>query len=65
MISAVDTLLVIPNNRLLDIVVKSTPMMEAFKEAYNVLLLGVQGISHLIAVSGEVHLVFAAVKTIM
>ena len=44
----VDTLIVIPNDRLLDIVDKSTPMMEAFKEADNVLRQGVQGISDLI-----------------
>ena len=62
--AAVDTLIVIPNDRLLDIVDKSTPMMEAFKEADNVLRQGVQGISDLIAVSG-VNLDFADVKTIM
>ena len=63
--AAVDTLIVIPNDRLLDIVDKSTPMMEVFKEADNVLRQGVQGISDLIAVSGEVNLDFADVKTIM
>lgn len=63
--AAVDTLIVIPNDRLLDIVDKSTPMMEAFEEADNVLRQGVQGISDLIAVSGEVNLDFADVKTIM
>ena len=63
--AAVDTLIIIPNDRLLDIVDKSTPMMEAFKEADNVLRQGVQGISDLIAVSGEVNLDFADVKTIM
>ena len=63
--AAVDTLIVIPNDRLLDIVDKSTHMMEAFKEADNVLRQGVQGISDLIAVSGEVNLDFADVKTIM
>ena len=63
--AAVDTLIVIPNDRLLDIVDKSTPMIEAFKEADNVLRQGVQGISDLIAVSGEVNLDFADVKTIM
>ena len=55
--ATVDTLIVIPNDRLLDIVDKSTPMMEAFKEADNVLRQGVQGISDLI-VSGEVNLDF-------
>ena len=63
--ASVDTLIVIPNDRLLDIVDKSTPMMEAFKEVDNVLRQGVQGISDLIAVSGEVNLDFADVKTIM
>ena len=62
--AAVDTLIVIPNDRLLDIR-QITPMMEAFKEADNVLRQGVQGISDLIAVSGEVNLDFADVKTIM
>ena len=59
--AAVDTLIVIPNDRLLDIVDKSTPMMEAFKEADNVLRQGVQGISDLI-VSGEVNLDFATLR---
>ena len=63
--AAVDTLIVIPNDRLLDIVDKSTPMMEAFKEADNVLRQGVQGISDLIAVSGEVNLDFADVRAVM
>ena len=62
---AVDTLIVIPNDRLLDIVDKSTPMMQAFVEADNVLRQGVQGISDLINVSGTVNLDFADVKTIM
>ncbi len=64
--AAVDTSIVIPNDRLLDIVDKSTPMMEAFKEADNVLRQGVQIVSELgMAVSGEVNLDFADVKTIM
>ena len=62
---AVDTLIVIPNDRLLDIVDKSTPMMQAFLEADNVLRQGVQGISDLINVSGAVNLDFADVKAIM
>lgn len=62
---AVDTLIVIPNDRLLDIVDKSTPMMQAFVEADNVLRQGVQGISDLINVSGAVNLDFADVKAIM
>ncbi|VEF48486.1 cell division protein FtsZ [Bacillus freudenreichii] len=62
---AVDTLIVIPNDRLLEIVDKSTPMLEAFREADNVLRQGVQGISELIAVPGLINLDFADVKTIM
>ena len=61
----VDTLIVIPNDRLRDIIDRTTPMMEAFKEVDNVLRRGVQSISDLIAVSGLVNLDFADVKTIM
>lgn len=62
---SVDTLIVIPNDRLLEIVDKNTPMLEAFREADNVLRQGVQGISDLIAVPGLINLDFADVKTIM
>lgn len=62
---AVDTLIVIPNDRLLEIVDKTTPMIEAFREADNVLRQGVQGISDLIAIPGLINLDFADVKTIM
>ncbi|MEJ6400795.1 cell division protein FtsZ [Nicoliella lavandulae] len=61
----VDTLIVIANNRLLEMVDKKTPMMEAFKEADNVLRQGVQGISDLITNPGYVNLDFADVKTVM
>lgn len=61
----VDTLIIIPNDRLLEIVDKKTPMLEAFREADNVLRQGVQGISDLIAVPGLINLDFADVKTIM
>lgn len=61
----VDTLIVIPNDRLLEIVDKNTPMLEAFRVADNVLRQGVQGISDLIAVPGLINLDFADVKTIM
>ena len=61
----VDTLLIISNNRLLEIVDKKTPMLEAFKEADNVLRQGVQGISDLITAPGYVNLDFADVKTVM
>ena len=62
---AVDTLIIIPNDRLLGVVGKKTPMLEAFREADNVLRQGVQGISDLIAVPGLINLDFADVKTIM
>lgn len=62
---AVDTLIIIPNDRLLEIVDKKTPMVEAFREADNVLRQGVQGISDLIAIPGLINLDFADVKTIM
>ncbi|MCW2278861.1 cell division protein FtsZ [Heliophilum fasciatum] len=62
---AVDTLIVIPNDRLLQVVDKNTPMNEAFKQADDILRQGVQGISDLIAVPGLINLDFADVKTIM
>ena len=61
----VDTLIIIPNDRLRDIIDRTTPMMAAFKEVDNVLRRGVQSISDLIAVSGLVNLDFADVKTVM
>ena len=61
----VDTLIVIPNDKLRDIIDKTTPMLEAFKEVDNVLQLGVQSISDLIAVTGLVNLDFADVKAVM
>ncbi|MBQ3297982.1 MAG: cell division protein FtsZ [Bacilli bacterium] len=61
----VDTLIVIPNDRLREIIDKSTPMLEAFKEVDNVLRRGVQSISDLIAVVGLVNLDFADVKAVM
>ena len=61
----VDTLIVIPNDRLREIIDKSTPMLEAFKEVDNVLRRGVQSISDLIAVVGLVNLDFADVRTVM
>ena len=61
----VDTLIVIPNDRLRDIIDKTTPMLDAFKEVDNVLRLGVQSISDLIAVTGLVNLDFADVKAVM
>lgn len=61
----VDTLIVIPNDRLLQVVEKRTPILEAFRVADDVLRQGVQGISDLIAVPGLINLDFADVKTIM
>ncbi|ACB84891.1 cell division protein FtsZ [Natranaerobius thermophilus] len=61
----VDTLIVIPNDRLLQVVEKKTTMVEAFRVADEVLLQGVQGISDLITVPGLINLDFADVKTIM
>jgi len=63
--SRVDTLVTIPNDRLLQVVEKRTSMLEAFKIADDVLRQGVQGISDLIAVPGLVNLDFADVRTIM
>ena len=61
----VDTLVIIANNRLLEMVDKKTPMMDAFKEADNGLRQGVQGISDLITSTDYVNLDFADVKTVM
>lgn len=61
----VDTLVVIPNDKLLQIIDRKTTMLEAFKMADDVLRQGVQGISDLIKVPGLVNLDFADVKTIM
>ena len=61
----VDTLISVPNDRLLQIVDRATPMLEAFREADNVLRQGVQGISEIIAVPGLINLDFADVKTVM
>lgn len=61
----VDTLIIIPNDRLREIIDKTTPMIEAFKEVDNVLRRSVQSISDLIAVVGLVNLDFADVKAVM
>lgn len=61
----VDTLITIPNDRLLQVVEKNTAIVEAFRIADDVLRQGVQGISDLIAVPGLINLDFADVKTIM
>jgi cell division protein FtsZ len=61
----VDTLIVIPNDRLLEIVDKKAPLQGAFRTADDVLRQGIQGISELITVPGLINLDFADVKTIM
>ncbi|ADG82997.1 cell division protein FtsZ [Thermincola potens] len=61
----VDTLITIPNDRLLQVIDKHTSIVEAFRIADDVLRQGVQGISDLIAVPGLINLDFADVKTIM
>lgn len=61
----VDTLVVIPNDKLLQIIDRKTSIIEAFKQADDILRQGVQGISDLIAIPGLVNLDFADVKTIM
>jgi cell division protein FtsZ len=61
----VDTLIVVPNNRLLSVLDKNTSMVEAFRTADDVLRQGVQGISDLITLPGLINLDFADVRTIM
>jgi cell division protein FtsZ len=61
----VDTLIVIPNDRLLQTIDRQTPLLEAFKVADDVLRQGVQGISDLITVHGLINLDFADVKAVM
>lgn len=62
---AVDTLIVIPNDRLLGMIDKSTPMLEAFHVADHVLRQTIEGISDIITVPGLINVDFADVKTIM
>jgi cell division protein FtsZ len=63
--NAVDTLITIPNERLLNFVERGTPLFEAFRIADDVLRQAVQGISDLITVPGEINVDFADVRTIM
>lgn len=63
--NAVDTLVIIPNDRLLQVIEKKTTVMDAFRIADDVLKQGVQGISDLIAVPGLINLDFADVKAVM
>jgi cell division protein FtsZ len=61
----VDTLIVVPNNRLLSVLDKHTSMVEAFRVADDVLRQGVQGVSDLVTLPGIINLDFADVRTIM
>jgi cell division protein FtsZ len=61
----VDTLIVVPNNRLLSVLEKGTSMVDAFRVADDVLRQGVQGISDLVTLPGLINLDFADVRTIM
>ncbi len=63
--NSVDTLIIIPNDRLLQTIDRSTPILQAFKVADDVLRQGVQGISDLITVHGLINLDFADVKAVM
>jgi cell division protein FtsZ len=63
--NAVDTLITIPNERLLNFVERGTPLFEAFRIADDVLRQAVQGISDLITIPGEINVDFADVRTIM
>jgi cell division protein FtsZ len=63
--NSVDTLIIIPNDRLLQTIDRQTPLLEAFKVADDVLRQGVQGISDLITVHGLINLDFADVKAVM
>src|SRR5690606_492149 len=62
---AVDTLITIPNQRLLDIIDRKTPLLEAFKVADSVLGQGVQGISDLVVMPGLINVDFADVRSVM
>jgi cell division protein FtsZ len=63
--SRVDTLIVIPNDKILAVIPESTPLQEAFQAADNVLMQGVQGISDIINLPGLVNVDFADVKAVM
>ncbi len=65
LLEVVDTLIIIPNQQLLEIIDRKTSVIEAFRLADDVLRQGVQGISDLITIPGEINIDFADVKTIM
>ena len=62
---AVDTVIVIPNDRLLQVLDKGTPLVDAFRIADDVLRQGVQGICDLITLPGLINLDFADVRAVM
>ena len=61
----VDTLIVVPNDKLLSLTDKNTPMLEAFREVDNVLRRGVQGIAEIVAIPGLINVDFADVRNVM
>src|SRR5207249_4752856 len=61
----VDTLIVVPNQRILQVIDKKTPILEAFRKIDSVLHQGVQGIAELITIPGLINVDFADVKTVM
>lgn len=61
----VDTLIVVPNDKLLSVIDKTTSMLEAFREVDNVLRRGVQGIAEIVTVPGLINVDFADVRTVM
>ena len=63
--SRVDTLIIIPNNKLLEVIPEQTPVQEAFRYADDVLRQGVQGISYIITIPGLVNVDFADVRAVM
>lgn len=65
LIGRVDTMITIPNNRLLSVVEKSTPILEAFRTADDILRQGVQGISDIIVTPGQVNVDFNDVRAVM
>lgn len=63
--SRVDTLIIIPNNKLLEVIPEQTPMQDAFRYADDVLRQGVQGISDIITIAGLINVDFADVRAVM
>ena len=63
--ASVDTLIIIPNDKLLSVISEQTPVQEAFRVADDILRQGVQGISDIITISGLVNVDFADVRAVM